>query len=619
MGRARLITLIAVAMMAIGGTTAHAATFTAPAKLTGPAGGEPSIATDRKGNVYVDGPQGIPSGVNDQAGVGFWSSKDDGSTWGPGRNFGSFLGGGDSDVITTPDATVYIDDLEAVAAQVCKSTDHGATFDSVGPTPDPSHCTNVGEGQVGPSDDRPWLTSDSKGTLYLTYHEFVSAQPLVFRSDNGGADLFGAGPCGSIVTDPAIEANVPTDITGGTLVAKPITDAAGNLYVLFTTTTQAQNAQAFAGGQPSGTFSQLYVAVSHDHCASFTDHTVYDGASKGTNTTQFGDIFNAITADGAGNLYTIGTGYVNSSTAFSPTANVYLFSSSDHGQTWKGPNLIGSTNAAHMLPAATGGPGAGQLAVGYFQTLNGKTDPNDLGGEWTYTTAETGNANAAQPSFSYSDVNPGFVYHHGQVCNQGILCGAVPGGSSDRSLLDFTAATVDAAGCPLFTFAGNPTGTPTTNDNTNTFNYATRQLTGCFQSSPAAATTTSSGAGAAGTIAGAATLLPTAMGKGGALGRVTCIAGNRLRFAINPVPNGRVIRAVAYVNGRKVATRRGANLKGISFARPRATRLVVRIITTNNKGGRVITKRTFTGCTRTKVRGRTKRHKVTRHKAATRR
>jgi hypothetical protein len=137
-----------------------------------------------------------------------------------------------------------------------------------------------------------------------------------------------------------------------------------------------------------------------------------------------------------------------------------------------------------MVPTAAGGPRAGQLAVGYFQTTNGVTDPNSLTGKWTYTTAETGNATSAAPGFSYADVNPGVVYHNGQVCNAGILCG-LPGQASDRSLLDFTSATMDPAGCPLFTFAGNPTGTSTTNTSANTFNYVTRQLSACFTASVA--------------------------------------------------------------------------------------------------------------------------------------
>ncbi len=72
-------------------------------------------------------------------------------------------------------------------------------------------------------------------------------------------------------------------------------------------------------------------------------------------------------------------------------------------------------------------------------------------------------------------MNPGFVYHSGDICNLGILCGAAPGQPSDRSLLDFTSVALDSHGCELFTFAGNPQG-----DSKGTFNFVTRQLTGCF-------------------------------------------------------------------------------------------------------------------------------------------
>jgi len=320
-------------------------------------------------------------------------------------------------------------------------------------------------------------------------------------------------------------------------------------------------------------------------------------------------------ADGSGRVLALET-----LTNTPAVANVYMFSSTDHGQHWSKPNLIGSTNAAHMLPAAVAGRQGGQLAIGYFQTTNGKTDPNDLGGQWTYTTAESANSASASPTFTYADVNPGFIYHHGQICNEGILCGA-PGQPSDRSLLDFTSATVDSAGCPLYTFAANPTGTPTTNDNTagsptlNTFNYVTRQLTGCFQ--PATATTASGGGAATASTPGAA-VFGSPFGRrrtGGAHGHtVACVASKRLLFHINPVPGGFVIKAAAYVNGHKVAQRRGRHLETIAFRRPRGSRLNVKIVTTNNKGGRVITTRSFIGCrTKTRVNGRTHRHKV-RHK-----
>ena len=101
---------------------------------------------------------------------------------------------------------------------------------------------------------------------------------------------------------------------------------------------------------------------------------------------------------------------------------------------------------------------------------NGATSPTDTSGQWTYATAETTDGT----HFTFRDVNPGFIYHHGQICNAGILCGA-PGEPSDRSLLDFTSAALDSHGCPLFTFAANPNGVQN-----GTSNYVTRQLVGCF-------------------------------------------------------------------------------------------------------------------------------------------
>lgn len=477
------LTVAVLAVLGVLAPTAGAASFTSPVKLTGATGGEPSIVTDPFGDAFVSGPQGIPSGANGTAGVGFWASHNDGSSFAPAKLIGSDSGGGDSDLLFSKGA-LYVADLEASTAQICKSTDRGNTFSGIGPTPDPNHCTTTNGGQAGPSDDREWLTAAPDGTLYLTYHEFVSAQPVAFRSDNAGADDF-SNACGSLVTNPTIESNVPTDITGGTLVAKPVTDSKGNFYVLFSTTTQHQNALAQAAGQPSGTFSQLYLAVSHDKCQTFTDYTVFDGEKQdGDNTVQFGDIFNDLAIDGAGNLYVIGAGYIGH-TQFAKTANIYLFHSSDQGQHWSAPVQVGSAGAAHMLPAAAAGTRAGQLSIGYFQTVNGVTDPNSTSGKWTYATAQSTRANQSSPAFSYSDVSPGTIYHNGEICNQGILCGTIPGGPSDRSLLDFTSAAVDSHGCTLYTFAGNPTGSSGNNTGANTFDYVTRQTDSCFQT-PAA-------------------------------------------------------------------------------------------------------------------------------------
>ena len=464
-------------------------TFSNPVKLlgiTGGGGGEPSIATDQKGNVYVTSPQGIPSGLDGHAGVGFWASHDHGASWSNGTYFGSYIGGGDSDVqVAADDGTVGILDLEAVASAVCFSHDKGASFQSASPIPDVTNCATLPTGQAGPSADREWLTVDKGGRAYVSYHEFFSAQPLIFRTDSFGSDGFLAAVCGPVVNDIGIELNVPQDITGGTLMSKPILDKQGNIYILFTTTTQPQNFQALANGSSvSGTFSQIYLAVSKDHCSSFSDYIVYDGSSVGSNSVQFGDIFNDLAIDGAGNLYAIGAGFVGSTPPPSTTADVFLFSSTDGGAHWTGPHKVNSDVGAHMLPAAVGGPQAGQLAIGYFRTTNGKTNPNDSAGAWTYTVSESTNAtNAMSASFVSGDVQPGRVFHNGDICNSGILCGTgLPGTGSDRSLVDFTSATIDGDGCPIFVFAGNPDG-----KSAGTFNYVSKQNTGCFAGGSVAA------------------------------------------------------------------------------------------------------------------------------------
>ncbi|HEV2368330.1 MAG TPA: sialidase family protein, partial [Acidimicrobiales bacterium] len=294
------------AVSAPAGPSAGSRPAFAPAvQLKGAPGGEPTIVADHTGHVVVASPQGIPSGTNGIPGSAIWASADGGKTFSAAHRAGSYLGGGDDDLAFTPSGTLYMADLEAVAAAVCKSTDHGQTWSSIGPLPDPGNCGGVVVGQAGPSDDRPWLTTDGNRRLYLTYHEFVSAQPVIFRDDNAGNDLFTDGPCGPIVTDPTIEANIPQDVTGGTLVSKPVVGRDGTLYVMFTTTTQQQNAAALSQGSPSGSFSQIYLAVSKDHCQSFKDVVVYDGSKLGTNSVQFGDIFNSLAIDGAGNLYAV--------------------------------------------------------------------------------------------------------------------------------------------------------------------------------------------------------------------------------------------------------------------------------------------------------------------------
>jgi hypothetical protein len=471
----------------------HTVGFSTPVGLLGGVGGEPSVATDGLGNVMIGGPQGVPGGQG-----AYWVSHNHGAQFGSAPTYtndsatiyGGANGGGDEDIVFNPNdgspyaGRIYIADLAATDSTVCFSTDHGNTFNAVGPAPDPMHCQATTLGETTPSSDRQWLTADRNGRAYIADHEFVSAQPRMWTTTNGGADQF-VTPCGPIVTDPTIEAEVPTDVTGGTLVSKPVVDSAGNVYVLFTTTTQVQNAAALAAGKSSGTFSQAYLAVSNNHCTTFTDHTIFDGAAHyPANSVQFGDIFNDLVIDPAGNLYTVAAGYIGT-TAFATTADIYLFTSTNHGVSWSPYRKLTTDIGGHVLPAAAAGLSAGQLAIGYFRTTNGNTDPNNSADVWTYTVAESTNALSTKTPFSFTDMPSaagitGNTYHYGDICTSGILCGTgTPGTGTDRSLLDFTSAAVDSNGCMFFTFGGNPKSA-STGAVEPTLNYVTKQTSACF-------------------------------------------------------------------------------------------------------------------------------------------
>jgi hypothetical protein len=171
-------------------------------------------------------------------------------------------------------------------------------------------------------------------------------------------------------------------------------------------------------------------------------------------------------------------------------------------------------------------------------------------------------------------------------------------GGSPR--LDFVGGAYDSAGSSFWAGVVKQFGPPDSSGNISTTGYVGRLA---FSPSTPSALATSGVA-----QPGAATLA----GRSPAAG--ACIPARRLTFHINKVPGGRVVRVAVRVNRRVVLVRRGRNIKRVSFARPRGKRLVIEIVTTNNRGGRVITLRTFRGCTRTKVTGRTHRsHRRSRH------
>lgn len=454
--------------------------FSPPIQLPRWSGGEPSLAYDPTGNgsVYVTAPQFIPAALNGtpagssaagDKGVGVWASHDGGATFPINGNVGSGAGGGDSDVDVTADHTVYVADLEAVAAAICSSTDGGKSFSSGGLVSD--GCSTITTNQQGPENDREWLTHDSKGNLYLTYHDFAAGFPINLRSTDKGKTFL---PCGSIL-DPAGPAGQNYQPTNGTLVAKPAIGKDNSIYVEVTEPDQV--------APPVGAaLNHLFIAVAKGGCdtvSTFTNHLIYTDPGA-----DLGKIFNAVAIDGGGTLYVVAAGHTK---AGQDTTNVWLFTSKDGGATWSAPKQVNTPDLkANVMPAVVGGLGSNQLAIGWFGTTTAG-DPNGLKNQWRYYAATSFDGGQ---SFSQATVTPDII-HYGDICTMGLFCGLVPG-PSNRNLADFSSIAVDpVTGCVGIALPGDPYNRPDVDPNKNNFTssaYFSRQVGGPCLAAPAAAT-----------------------------------------------------------------------------------------------------------------------------------
>ena len=417
---------------------AHALEFTAPEKLPKWAGGEPSLAFDPNGNghTYVTAPQGIPSaagslfGISPAKGVGFWGSHDGGRTFPEVVNTGTGTGGGDSDVEVATDGTVFVADLEASAAAICTSKDHGHSF----PDCDPPFAKN----QQGPENDREWLTRGTKGELYLTYHDFAGGFPLIFKSTDGGQSF---APCGTII-DPGGPAAGNYTPSGGTLVSKPVVGRDGTIYVEFTT---PDSTSAPVGSA----LNHLYMATSPpggcDGSTVFKNNVIFESAGA-----DLGKIFQAEGIDGADHLYVTAAGKTAGGQA---NTNLYLFRSADRGAHWSAPIQVNPPNLkANVLPWVAGGRGGDELLVGWFGS-EASGDPNDARNAWRYYAATSFDGGE---SFDYATVTPNPI-HYQDICTQGVFCGLIPGQPGNRNLADFSSVAVDpATGCGAIALPGDP-------------------------------------------------------------------------------------------------------------------------------------------------------------------
>ena len=238
--------------------------------------------------------------------------------------------------------------------------------------------------------------------------------------------------------------------------------------------------------------------------------------------------------------------------------------SRDAGKTWTKPRVATLPDVKGTLFPAPAAGARGQFGIAYYGSTKAGAD------KLTAYMSATQDALAGEPVFHHAAINdPAKPEFHSY-------------GFDATPRVDYIGAAWDPSGS-FWAGAIRQLGEPNEANRIATTGLVGRLVWVADQGRPAP---------------GGATL------TGGRPKASSCVGRRRLIFRLGPIRGGRVVRAEVFVNGRRVLSRRGRRLTRVAFTRPRGSRLVVRIVTTNNFGGKVVTVRTYRGCKRSRLKSR---------------
>ena len=373
--------------------------------VAGPvASGEPGIAIDGDGRIFVVAPEGGQY-------TRMWRSDDGGGTF---HEVAHSLGAsGDSDIAIDDAGTVYVNDL-LDKVPVSTSLDHGATFARVLDAAPDSAIT-----------DRQWLASAGTGTVYATWREGFSPGEYRISISHDSARTW-----------THQEMLVASGLTiGGPLLVAPD----GSLHAALSTLGGVDHVRSDDGG------------------LTWTRNTVAQRPGKSTV-----GIFPVVAVDVSDNVYVAWgeSDTIEHSASWNPT--VMLATSHDGGATFGAPVQMSTPGHYGVFPWLLAGS-EGRVDLFWLDgvpALPAGTGVPEVGEQhrWYLRMAQSLDAHKPNPTYRTVLVTPDVV-HTGSLCADNCLASGVvsaPSALNDRRILDFFEATLDEDGNALVTWAKSP-------------------------------------------------------------------------------------------------------------------------------------------------------------------
>jgi hypothetical protein len=370
---------------------------------------EPAIRADGAGRFFGSSENGLGGGT-----VAF-RSADNGLHYSTlvspngvsqANNTGFAPGGGDTDLAVAPEKNaagfynVYVSSLSLANVDVSTSTDGGATW-SLNPVTTPETI-----------DDREWIAADTNNKVCISYHDAPQGI-TVGCSPNAGLTF--------TQFASALDVSHAFQISENGIGNLAIDPASHIIYQTYSAiTTAAETACAPQLGVSAGTcnYHGVYMAVSTDGGATFTDYPVYINPNADVG---YGHQFVNVSVDHVGNVYSV----------YTDDHHVYYSFSKDHGKTWSGPYLITTTSGTQIFPWSTAGD-PGKLDVVYYQTpyYDGVNTPDNYPNSAAWTVGFAQNLNALTPGSGWARQTASPTNHFGGVCESGVTC------TGNRDLFD---------------------------------------------------------------------------------------------------------------------------------------------------------------------------------------